>query len=170
MCMHGERLRRCQLQLFDLLTHIPRDELNGRLHFGHHALGFLNPIEARLAESFLLRNGANGIDVLLNIPRNELAVAPHAALQVDKVVGVAEGPNALGDLLALLAEALVFLASCFHVLRYLLQARGRLWGAAWATLVRLAGGGMDTLLHPVERLFRLHNDLGGSPLFGGQWG
>ena len=32
---------------------------------------------------------------LLDIPGNELAVATHAALQVDKVVGVADGADAL---------------------------------------------------------------------------
>ena len=85
----------------DLLAHIPRDELDGRLHFGHHALGFLDTLQAGLAEVFLLGNGADRVDVVLDIPRNELAVATHAALQVDKVVGVADGADALGDLLAL---------------------------------------------------------------------
>ena len=73
----------------------------------------------------------------LDITGNELAVATHAALQVDKVVGVADGADALGDLLALPGEALVLLASGFHLLLHLLQARGRLWGTTRATLCRL---------------------------------
>ena len=50
---------------------------------------------ARLAEMFLLGNSADRIDVLLDIARYQLAVAPHTSLQVDKVVGVANGANAL---------------------------------------------------------------------------
>ena len=38
------------------------------------------------------------------------------------------------------------------------------------TLGRLAGGGVEALLLPVERLFGLHNGLVGRPLFGGQGG
>jgi hypothetical protein len=72
------------------------------LHFGHNALRFLDALEAGLTEPFLLRNGANRRDVLLDIARNELAVAPYAAFQVDKVVGVANGTDALGDCLTLL--------------------------------------------------------------------
>ena len=57
----------------------------------------------------------------VDITRNELAVAPHAALHVNKVVGVADGADALGDLLALRGEALVLLARRFHLLRNLLR-------------------------------------------------
>jgi hypothetical protein len=98
--MHGEGLRQCQHQLFDLLVYIPRDELNGSLHFGHDALRFLNALEARLAEPFLLRNGADRVDVVLDILGNELPVATHTALQGNEVVGVANGTDALGDRLA----------------------------------------------------------------------
>jgi hypothetical protein len=90
-----------------LLPHIARDELDRRLHFGHDALGFRDLLQARLAETFLLSNGANRSDVLLDIPCNELAVAADTALQVDKVVGVADGAKALRDLLALPGETLV---------------------------------------------------------------
>ena len=65
---------------------------------------------------FLLGNGADRVDVLLDITSYELAVAPHTSLQVDKVVRVADGAKALGDLLALLREALICLASYFHLL------------------------------------------------------
>src|SRR5262245_30249178 len=103
--MHGEGLRWCQRQLLDLLADIPRDELNSGLHFGHDTLCFREALQARLAEPFLLRNGANRLDVMLDIRGNELAVAPYAALQVHKVVGVTDGTEALGDRLALSAEA-----------------------------------------------------------------
>ena len=63
MGVHGVGHRRRQVQLLHLLPHIPRDKLDGRLHFGHHALGFLETIQARLAEMFLLRNGADRVDV-----------------------------------------------------------------------------------------------------------
>src|SRR5215470_11377258 len=137
MGVHSIGLRLPQVQLPHLLPHIPRDELDGRLHFGHHACGFGDAIEARRAEAFLLSNSANRGDVLLDIPRNELAVTTHAALQVHKVVGVADGANALGDLLTLPGETLVLLARGLHVLRHLLQARGRLWWAARTALVQL---------------------------------
>jgi len=52
------------------------------LHFGHHTLGFLDPLQACLAEAFLLSNDADRVDVLLDIPRNELAVATDTALHV----------------------------------------------------------------------------------------
>src|SRR5205814_4253697 len=46
------------------------------------------------------------IEARLEITGNALPVATHAALQVNKVVGVADGADALGDRLALLGEAL----------------------------------------------------------------
>src|SRR5712692_9745966 len=126
MGVHGVGLRRRQSQATHLLPHITRDELDGRWHFGHYTLGFLETIPARLAEVFLLGNRADRVDVLLDIPCNELAVATHAALQVHKVVGVADGANALRDLLALCAEALVLVARRFHLLRNLREAWHRL--------------------------------------------
>ena len=68
------------------------------------------------------------------------------------------------------AEALVLVARRFHFLRDLLQARGRLWGTAWTALCRLVVGVVEVLLHPLERLFRLRDGLGGRPLFGGHRG
>src|SRR5919109_2589887 len=165
MSVHGVGLRLCQGELTDLLSHISRDKLDGRLHFGHHTLSFLDTTQARLAEMFLLGNGADRVDVALDIPSNEFAVATHTALQVHKVVGLAEGANALGDRLALAGKALVFLASAFHVLRHLLQARRRLWGTTWPTLCRLAVGVIEALMHALERLFGLRNRFCGCPLF-----
>jgi hypothetical protein len=170
MGVHGVGPGRRQVQLPHLLPHIPRDERNGCLHFGHHALRFLDAIQARLVEPFLLSHGADYVDVLLDIPGNELAVSPHAALQVDKVVGVADGADALGELLTLAGEPLGLLASCVHFLLDLFQARRRLWGMPWTTLCRLAVGVIEVLVHPRERLFRLRGGLVGGTLFGGQWG
>src|SRR5919198_4760478 len=103
MGMHGVGRGLCQVQLTHLLPHIARDELDGGLHFRYHTLGFLNPLQACLAEAFLLSNGADRVDVLLDIPRDELAVATYTALQVDKVVGMAEATDTLGDQCALLS-------------------------------------------------------------------
>jgi hypothetical protein len=79
MGVHGVRYGRCQVQLPHLLPHIPRDKRNGRPHFGHHALGLLDPPQARLAEVFLLGNGADRVKVLRDIAGNALAVAPHTS-------------------------------------------------------------------------------------------
>ena len=65
--------------------------------------------------SFLMGNGADRVDVLLDIARNQLAVATHTSLQVDKVVRVADGANALGDCSRCSREALMLLASSFHL-------------------------------------------------------
>jgi len=80
------------------------------LHFGYDARGFLDPIHAGLAQVCLLGNGTDCGDVVLDIPSNELPVATHTARQVNKVVGVADGANALGDLLTLPGETLVLVA------------------------------------------------------------
>src|SRR6266571_5456335 len=166
MRVHGVGRGRRQVQLPHLLAHIPRDELNGRLHFRNHAFRFFDALHAALTEPFVLGNGADGVDVLLEVPGKEFAVAAYAALQVDKVVGVADGADALRDRLALRGEALVFLASRVHFLLHLRQARCPLWGATWAGLLRLLVGVEQVLVHPLARFFR----LGGRSLFGGHGG
>jgi hypothetical protein len=65
---------------------------------------------------------ADRVDVLLDIAGNALAVATDAAVEVDKVVGVADGTDTLADLLTLPGEALGLLTSGFHVLRDLLPS------------------------------------------------
>jgi hypothetical protein len=80
MRMHGEGLRRCQLQLLDLPAHIPGDELDGRLHCRHHPCGFRDALQTRLAEVFLPRNGTDRIHLFLDVTRNELAMATYASL------------------------------------------------------------------------------------------
>jgi hypothetical protein len=121
---------------------------------------------------FLQVNGANRVDVLLDISGNELAVATHTTIEVDKVVGMADGTDALCDLFALPGEALVLvlLTRGFHGLRSLLQTHGRLWGATGTALWRLAiDVGQERLL-TVERLFSLDNGLVRRPLFGSHGG
>jgi hypothetical protein len=82
MGVHGVGCGRRHVQLPYLLPHIPRDELDGGLHCGHHALGFLETLQACLAEMFVLGNGADRGDMALDIPGNALAVTPYAALHV----------------------------------------------------------------------------------------
>src|SRR5438552_5255339 len=84
--------RRRHIELSDLLSDITRDERDGALHFRHHPLGFVDALQAALAESFLLGNGANLIDMLLNIRGNELTIAAYPALEIDKVVVVTNAP------------------------------------------------------------------------------
>jgi len=133
MGVHGVGLRRRQVQLFHLLSHMIRYELNSRLHFRHHALCLLDTLHAPLAEVFLLGNGANGVDVLLDITGYERAAATHASFQVDKVVRATDGAKALGDRLALATEALVLVTRCFHDLLDLRQTRCPLWGTPRST-------------------------------------
>ena len=155
MGVHGVGRGRRHVPLTPLLAYLPRDARDGGLHVGPPALGLLETLQAGLAEVCVLGDGADRVEVALDIPGNALAVAPHTALQVDTVGGVADGAEALGDRLALSGEALGLVASRFHVLRHLLQARCRLWGTTWTTLCRLAVGVVEGLLHLRERLFRL---------------
>ena len=112
--VHGEGGGRRQVELIDLLPHITRDERDGRLHFRHDTLGFLDALQAALAEPFVLGNSTNLLDVRLDIRGNELAVSTHTALKIDKMVGMADGADALGDLLALLGEALMLTTGRFE--------------------------------------------------------
>jgi len=102
--MHGGGLRLRQGQLTDLLPYIPRHERDRRWHCGHHPLRFLDAIQARLAESFLMGDGADGVDVVWDITDDQLPVSPDASLQVDKVVGVTDGAEALSERFSLLGE------------------------------------------------------------------
>ena len=116
------------------MAHISRDELNGRLHFRNHTLSFRDPIQARLAEVFLLGNGADRVDVRLDITGDKLAVATHAALQIHKVVGTADATDARLDLFTVLSEALVLTTGRFERLLGVLQAHGFLGRVAWPAL------------------------------------
>src|SRR2546422_201024 len=107
--MHGKGDRRRDIELIDLLTDITRDERDGRLHFWHHPLGFL--------------------DMRLDIRGDELAVSAHPALEIDKMVVVANATDTRLDLFALLSETLVLTTSRVECLLGVLQAHGCLWGA-----------------------------------------
>src|SRR6516162_5710938 len=132
MCVHGIGLRLCQVELPHLLPHIPRDELDRRLHFRHHALRFRDPLQARLTEMLLLGHATDHIDVLLDISGNELAIATYPSLEVDKVVGVADGADALTDLRSRLRQAVVLLLRSFNRLRGLIETRRGFWRATRA--------------------------------------
>src|SRR4029450_6365937 len=82
--VYGKGDGRRQVELSDLLLDIPGDEFDGRLHFRPHPLGFLDAFQAALAESFVLGQGANVLDVLLDSRGHELAVSAHSALEIDK--------------------------------------------------------------------------------------
>ena len=80
MGMHGVGPQRCQVKLTDLLSHLTRNKLDRGLHFRNHPFGFVDPLQAGLTETFVLRHAANRVHLCVDICRNELAVAPHAAL------------------------------------------------------------------------------------------
>ena len=61
----GDGLR--QVPPIALLSHIPGDQRKSRLHFGHHPLGFSDPIKTALAALFVLGNGANRVNVRADI-------------------------------------------------------------------------------------------------------
>ena len=167
MGMHGVGYRRCQIELRDLLPHIPRDERDGRLHFRHDALGFLDAFYAALAEPCVLGNGANLIDVALDVRGDQRAVATHPALEIDKMIGVANAADALCDLFALLSQALVLTTGRFEHLLGLLQVHKFLWRPARPALLRLVTCALRVGLHPFELLPGFGDGLVCRPLFRG---
>src|SRR4029453_8314322 len=148
--VHGEGDWGRQGELSDQLSDITRDELDGASHFRHHPLGFFDAFHAALTEFLLLGNGANLLDVLLNICGDELAVAAHPAFQIDKVVVVADAPDTRRDLCTLLSETLVLTAGRFECLLGLLQTHECLWGAAWTALLGLITRALRVALQPFE--------------------
>jgi hypothetical protein len=147
MGMHSVGHRRGHVEFRDLLPHLPRDKLDGGLYFGHHPLGFLNPVQTALAEPFVLRNGANPIDLRLDINGNEFAVATHATLYIDKVVGLADGTDALGNLLSLGTDGLELLARDLRVLGELLLACDGLWRVTCPLFFRHVASALPLPLH-----------------------
>src|SRR5262249_61152877 len=89
---------RSHIEASDLLPHITGDKRDSRLHFRHHPLGFLDAFHTALAEAFVLGNGANLRDVLVDISGDQLAVAAYSTLEIDKVVIVANAPDTRLDL------------------------------------------------------------------------
>ena len=167
MRVQGVGHRRCQVELRDLLPHIPRDERDSRLHFGHDALGFLHTLQAALAEPFVLGNRTNLLNVRLNISGNEWAVATYPALEIDKMVIVADATNVRLDLLTLLSEALVLTTRRFEYLLGLLQAHGGFWGTARPVRFGLVTRALRTGLYVFELLPGFGDGLVCRPLFRG---
>src|SRR4029453_4905067 len=134
LSVHGKGDGRRQVELRDLLTDITRDELAGRLHFRHHPLGFRDALQAALAQSFLLGQGAHLLDVLLDISGNELAVAAHPALQSDTRVVVANATETRLDLCTVLRETRGLTTGRCERRLGVLQTHGCFWGAPWTAL------------------------------------
>src|SRR5262245_31248556 len=159
MGMHGVGPQRCQVKLTDLLSHIPRNKFDRGLHFRNHSLGFVDPIQAGLTETFVLRHPADRVHLCVDICRNELTVATHAALSIDHVGDLADGTDARRDLLSLRAEALVLEARRLHFLGEMLQACGSFWRTTWTTLLRCVAYALHVPLSLRKPLVRLGGRL-----------
>src|SRR5215470_1546709 len=155
MRVQGVGHRRGQGELPDLLPHIPRHKLDRGLHFRHHALSFVDPIQAALREPFVLRNTAHAANLFADICRNEPTVASHAAFQIDNVIDLADHTDALGDLLSLRADALELLTRRLRCLYELLQACGCSWRTTWTALMKNVAHPLQVLLHVLNPLLRL---------------
>jgi hypothetical protein len=129
MSRHGVGPQRGQGTWTDLLSHLPRNTRDRGLHFRTHPLGCVDPLSAGLTATCVRRHAAQRVHRCMALCRNALAVAPPAALAIDPVVGLADGTEALRDLLARRAEALVCAARRGRFLCEWLQAGGGLWGA-----------------------------------------
>lgn len=149
-----------------LLPPLPRDECDGGAHFGSHARGLRETLQAALAELCMRGDGTERVDVALDLPGHALAVAPYPARPVDTMVGRAEATATRGDQRARSGEARVFLAGDGHVLGNLLQAHGRLWRTSRTTLWRR----VEVLWRLLQPLFCCRQCLGRSPLCGGHRG
>src|SRR5215831_12491939 len=127
----------------------------------------LDTLQTALAESFVLGNGATVLDVPVNIGDDELAVAAHPALEIDKMVIVADATNVRHDLLTLLSEALVLTTRRFEYLLGLLQAHDCFWGTARPVRFGLVTRGLGTGLYVFELLPGFGDGLVCRPLFRG---
>ena len=165
--MHGVGLQRCPVKLTDLLSHRTRNTFDRGLHCRNHSLGFVDPLQAGLTETFVLRHTADRVHLCVDICRNELTVATHAALSIDHVVDLADGTEALRDLLSLRAEALGLEARRLHCLCEMLQAGGSFWRATWATLLRCVAYALPVPLSLLKPRWRLGGRLGSRPLLDG---
>jgi hypothetical protein len=115
----------------------------------------------------VLGNRTHLLNVRLDISGNELAVSTYPALEIDKMVVVADATDALGNLLALLSEALMLTTGRFELLLGLLKAHGRLWRAARTALFGLAARGLQRRLHLLKLLLSFGGRLVGSSFFDG---
>jgi hypothetical protein len=159
--------QRCHVKLTDLRSHIARNTCDRGLPFRNPSLGFGDPIHAGLTETCVLRHAAARVHLCVDICHNALTVATHAALSIDHVGALADGPDALRDLLALRAEALGLEGRRLSCLCERLQACGSLWRATWAALVRWAADALPVPVSWLKPLWRLGARLGSRPLLGG---
>ena len=165
--MHGAGDGRRHSELSDLLLDITGDELDGRLHFRHDALSFVDAFQAARAEPFLLGNRTNLLAVSLNICGDEWAVAAYSTLQIDKVVGVADASKTRLDLCALRSEPLVLTAGRFERLLGVLQTHRFFYGYCWAVLCGLVPRALRGTVQPCTLLCGFTDGLLGGPLLGG---
>ena len=165
--VHDKGNRRRSIELLDLLSDITRDERDSRLHFWHHPLGFLDTFRAALAEPFVLGNGANLLDMLLDIRGNESTVSAHAALEIDTMVIVANATDIRLDLFALRSEPRVLATGRFERVLGLLQAHGFLWRPTRPALFGLVICAYRVGLQPFELRCGFADGLLCRPFFGG---
>jgi hypothetical protein len=144
------------------------DKCNGRLHCGPHPLNLVDAIEAALAAVFVLGDGANRLDVRADIGGDALAVSTYPAFQVDKMIGVADGFDALFDLLPLLGQSHGLTAGRCKGLLRVFKAHGRFWRMAWAAPCKLISWTLKACLSLIKFLLGFGERLGRGSLFGGQ--
>src|SRR5215831_17265563 len=149
--VHGKGDRWRAIELIDLLSDITRDERDGRLPCGHHPLGFLDTLSAALPESFVRGNGAPLLDALLDIRGHEAAVSAHPALQIDKMVIVAQATDTRLERLALLRESHGLAAGRCEPVLGLCQTHGFLGGGPWTALCRRSLRAFWVALQPFMR-------------------
>lgn len=116
----------------------------------------------------MLGNGAYRVNLRLDIRRTALPIAAHASRHIDKVVRMAESVEALGDLLALGADALELLARRLRFACGLLSARRCRWGVRWPLRLRLIARTLQRALGLIEPLLSCSGRCDRRPLLGGQ--
>jgi hypothetical protein len=129
--MQGVGRGRGQGQWLPLLAHRPCDDLEGGRPLGPHALRWLDPLLARLAEMVWRGYGAERVEVARESTGQAWTGAPQTTCQSDHGVGVTDGAEALGDRRTRPGEALVGVARSDRVLRHRRQAHGCLWRTTW---------------------------------------
>ena len=116
----------------------------------------------------MLGNPTNGLDLSTDIGGDQLAVSPHSAFEIDKVIGLCDGLKALFDLLALLAQTLVLMIGRFKGLLGLFKTHGRFWWTAWSALFGLITSALKTGLRLIKLLLGFGERPVGGSLFGSQ--
>jgi hypothetical protein len=83
------------IELIDLWPHLTRDALKGGLHVRHDALGLRAALHAGLAEPCVLGKSTGRLEMPWESCGHALAVATYPALQIDHLIGLADGAQAL---------------------------------------------------------------------------